>query len=127
MKKHRAAQQTRPCVSLDDVNRLAVLPATLPATAVELLIVLAAAAAALPARILVAAALPASRGPPVRDCSGSCFSQILPMQKVHCDSGNCFFECRAAAWADASTQGMKSGLTPVPLRAVHGVLSGTTL
>src|ERR1051325_9846198 len=60
MKKHRAAQQTRPCVSLDDVNRLAVLPATLPATAVELLIVLAAAAAALPARILVAAALPAT-------------------------------------------------------------------
>src|ERR1051325_5256790 len=57
MKKHRAAQQTRPCVSLDDVNRLAVLPATLPATAAELLIVLAAA---LPARILVAAALPAT-------------------------------------------------------------------
>src|ERR1051326_6066761 len=42
MKKHRAAQQTRPCVSLDDVNRLAVLPATLPA------------------RILVAPALPAT-------------------------------------------------------------------
>src|ERR1051325_4796000 len=58
MKKHRAAQQTRPCVSLDDVNRLAVLPATLPATAVELLIVLAAAAAALPARLLVGPALP---------------------------------------------------------------------
>ena len=46
-------------MSLDDVNRLAVLPATLSATAVELLIVLAAAAA-LPARILVAAALPAT-------------------------------------------------------------------